>query len=60
MNTDYYTQQRRLADANEVFLLLVKDGMTREDLAENIRRRPELWGRYSHWLDRLPRRQEKP
>ena len=60
MNIDYYTQQRRLADADEVFLLLVKDGMTREDLAENIRRRPELWGRYSNWLDRLPRRQEKP
>lgn len=50
----FYQAHRRLADANEAFLELVRDGMTREELARNIERRPSLWQRYANWLDRLP------
>ena len=39
---------------NDLFLMLVKDGLTREELQENITRRPLLWEPFSHWLDRLP------
>ena len=49
-----YQEQRKIAEVNELFLQFVKDGMTREELARNIERRPELWGRFSNWLDKLP------
>lgn len=55
----FYQQHRRIADANETFLQLVQDGMTREDLQTNIERRPELWDRYRLWLDKLPSREDK-
>ena len=50
----YYAAERRTAETNEVFLELVRDGMTREELETNIERRPELWKRYSSWLHKLP------
>ena len=46
--------QYAIAAQNKLFLELVDDGMTREELRINIRRRPELWERFSDWLDRLP------
>lgn len=46
--------RKQIAEANEQFMFFVNDGMTREELARNIERRPGLWGRWSHWLDRLP------
>jgi hypothetical protein len=52
----FYKAHRQIADANETFLELVKDGMTREELQRNIERRPALWSRYSHWLPNLPSR----
>ena len=39
---------------NQDFLFLAEQGMTREELATNIARRPSLWGRFSNWLDKLP------
>jgi len=50
----FYQEQRKLADSNTTFLDLVNDGMTREELARNIERRPSLWSRFSTWLDVLP------
>ena len=50
----FYQEQRKIAEANETFLELFNDGMTREELARNIERRPSLWGRYANWLDILP------
>lgn len=49
----YWSSQRKIADVNETFLFLVANGLTREDLAANIKRRPALWGRFEHWLDKL-------
>lgn len=50
----FYEEQRKIGAANETFLELVKDGMTREELARNIERRPALWTRFEGWLNRLP------
>lgn len=50
----FYAAQRKIADANSTFLELVKEGMTREELARNIERRPALWQRFENWLDKLP------
>jgi len=49
-----YEEQRKIADANLMFLDLVDEGMTRQELQRNIERRPELWARFSSWLDKLP------
>lgn len=50
----YYAAERRAAEVNATFLDLVKEGLTREELARNIERRPSLWSRYQHWLPHLP------
>jgi hypothetical protein len=50
----YYKAERRAAELNLLFLDFVKDGLTREELAKNIERRPALWGRFSSWLNKLP------
>jgi arsenate reductase-like glutaredoxin family protein len=50
----FWKAHRQIADANETFMQLVKDGMTREELKKNIEKRPELWGRFSNWLEKLP------
>ena len=50
----YREQHRRICDANETFLELVKNGMTRAELEKNIAKRPGLWSRFSNWLDKLP------
>ena len=54
----FYLEQRRVADATEAFLFLVANGLTRQDLATNIARRPSLWGRYANWLPVLPTAEE--
>lgn len=50
----FYSASRQIAETNNTFLELVKEGMTREDLARNIERRPALWQRFENWLDKLP------
>ena len=52
----YYAASRQVAETNNAFLELVKEGMTREELARNIERRPALWQRFENWLPVLPRR----
>ena len=49
-----YAAHRRIAETNNTFLELVKEGMTREELARNIERRPALWQRFVNWLSVLP------
>ena len=51
--------RRANAALDQTFMELVShptNPMTREDLEANIKRRPELWGRYAGFLDVLPRR----
>lgn len=51
----FYKARRQIAEVNNLFLEFVKDGsMTRQRLEKLIERRPELWGRFVIWLDRLP------
>ena len=51
----YYEAQKKIGEANELFIELVKDGLTRNELEINIERRPELWARFSGFLETLPR-----
>ena len=51
----FYEASRHVADLNSCFLDIVAGGLTYEELKINIERRPALWGRFSHWLDRLPK-----
>ena len=50
----YYAASRQVAETNNAFLELVKEGLTREELARNIERRPALWQRFENWLPVLP------
>lgn len=50
----YYQAERQAAEVNLTFLELVADGLTREELARNIERRPALWSRFANWLPKLP------
>lgn len=50
----FYQAQKQLGETNELFLELVQHGLTREELALNIKRRPALWSRWENWLDKLP------
>jgi hypothetical protein len=52
----YYDAERKAGEVNATFLELVKGGMTREELARNIERRPSLWARFENWLTKLPTR----
>lgn len=50
----FYAAHRQVAETNNTFLEMVKEGMTREELAKCIERRPALWQRFENWLDKLP------
>ena len=50
----YYRGQRVLADLNECFLSVVEQGLTKKELQHNIDKNPNLWSRFSNWLDKLP------
>lgn len=50
----YWEAQRKIADSNETFLFLVKEGMTANELKQNIQRNPRLWKRFENWVDKLP------
>jgi EAL domain-containing protein (putative c-di-GMP-specific phosphodiesterase class I) len=52
--TMFYREQRNIADVNANFMDLVREGMTREELARNIERRPSLWKRFEGFLNVLP------
>jgi hypothetical protein len=50
----YYASEKKSARLNEAFLDLVNDGLTRKDLQTLIARRPEIYGRFEGWTDKLP------
>ena len=50
----YYSAQQREALINKTFLDMVTGGLTRAQLEQHIANRPELWGRFTHWLPKLP------
>ena len=50
----FYAEQRKIGEANEAFMWMVENGMTREELAACIAKRPSLWKRLENWLDKLP------
>lgn len=52
----FYRAHRQIADGNETFMELVRDGMTREDLRDCIERRPSHWKRFEGFLKTLPSR----
>lgn len=49
----FYEEQRKIADADHLFMELVRDGLTRAELQAAINRRPVLWERYENWLPML-------
>jgi len=49
----YYRSVKRLAEQDALFLEMSID-MTSDELRRLIAIRPQLWGRYSNWLDKLP------
>jgi hypothetical protein len=50
----FHEEQRKIADADHLFMELVRDGLTRAELQAAINRRPALWERYENWLPVLP------
>jgi len=50
----YYDAARKDAEANRLFLDLVKEGLTARELRALIKLRPYLWGKWAVWLDKLP------
>lgn len=49
----YYRAAQRDAAINTVFLEMIKGDapLTKSELRALIEKRPELWGRFSAWLD---------
>ena len=50
----FYQEQRKLGEVNATFNEIVKQGLTRNELAKLIKKRPALWSRFSNWLKVLP------
>lgn len=50
----YCAARERNSRENETFLNLVSHGMKKRDLQRCIANRPHYWGKYSHWLAKLP------
>ncbi|MEY2336314.1 hypothetical protein AAE485_15220 (plasmid) [Acidithiobacillus ferriphilus] len=53
----FWAAHRRVADANIAFMEMVtckENPLTRRDLEALIRRNPERYSRFAHWLDKLP------
>jgi len=50
----YYRAVEKSAEVNELFLEMVKLGLTKQELVKNINRRPSLWKRFENWIDKLP------
>jgi len=51
---EIYRAVRQVAECDMLFLKFVSDGLTREELETNIKRRPSIWARYATWIDKLP------
>jgi len=49
----FYREHRRIADLNSAFLDMINDGMTKHELEKLIEKRPNVYGRFSSWIERL-------
>ena len=56
----FHQAGRKIADLNDIFMDMVKEGMTRSELKKLIEKRPQIYGRFSHWLSKLPNPQRGP
>ena len=57
----FYAASQAIAARHMAFLEMVQhptNPMTREDLEALIQKRPNLWGRYAAWLNKLPSRDQ--
>jgi hypothetical protein len=53
----FHAAHHRVADANIAFMEMVTckgNPLTRRDLEALIRRNPDRYSRFTHWLDKLP------
>ena len=50
----YYNAVRNSCERDETFMELIRGGLTRQELAVNIERRPSLWSRYAGYFRTLP------
>ena len=50
----YYQERAKIAALNEAFMYHVNEGMTKGELQALINKRPEVYGRFAHWIERLP------
>ncbi len=50
----FYQESNKLGEVNETFNEIVKQGLTRDELAKLIKKRPAIWSRFSNWLNVLP------
>ena len=51
----FWKSHRRNADINNHFMELVRtNNITANELEALIARRPEIWGRFANWIDKLP------
>ena len=50
----YYQEREKIAALNEAFMYHVSEGMTKGELQALINKRPEVYSRFAHWIDRLP------
>ena len=50
----FYTATENAQKGNETFLMLVREGLTRNELERLIEKRPSLYRRFAGWLDKLP------
>jgi len=50
----FYDAQRKTADLDHAFLEMAHDGMTADELKRLIKKRPETYSRFAHWVKKLP------
>lgn len=50
----FYKSSRYTSELTELIGEMVDSGLTKEELAKNIERRPELWGKWEYLMDSLP------
>lgn len=51
----FYAAGRKISDGDQTFLEMIKcpNAITNNELAEMVKRRPALWGRYSGFIGKL-------
>lgn len=50
----FWEAHRRIAESNALFMDMVREGLKKDELRRLIKLRPNLWGRFAHWIEVLP------